>query len=69
MSPDGFFIGHCKVFLRPPDARVAIGPIRRGLICVAYVERVEDRIRLISARFATRRERRLFAEFMEGRLP
>jgi len=51
------------------DRYIAIGPIRRGLICVVYVERVEDRIRLISARFATRRERSLFAEFMEGRLP
>ncbi len=50
------------------DRYVAIGPIRRGLICVVYVERVDDSIRLISARFATRRERRLFAEFMEGRL-
>jgi len=51
------------------DRYLAIGPIRRGLICVVYAERVEDRIRLISARFATRREQRLFAEFMEGRLP
>ena len=51
------------------DRYIAIGPIRRGVICVVYVERLEDRIRLISARFATRRERRLFAEFMEGGLP
>jgi uncharacterized DUF497 family protein len=50
------------------DRFIAIGPIRRGLICVAYVERIEDRIRLISARFATRRERGLFAEFMKDRL-
>ena len=51
------------------DRYFAIGPIRRGLICVVYVDRAEDRTRLISARCATRRERRLFAEFMEGRLP
>ena len=51
------------------DRYLAVGPIRRGLICIVYVERAEDRILLISARFATRRERRLFAEFMEGRLP
>jgi len=51
------------------DRYFAIGPIKRGLVCVVYVERADDQIRLISARFATRRERRLFAEFMEGRLP
>lgn len=51
------------------DRYIAIGPIRRGLLCVAYVEPAEDWIRLISARFATRRERRLFVEFTEGRLP
>ena len=51
------------------DRYFAIGPVRRGLICVVYAERIEDRIRLISARFATRRERMLFSEFMEGRQP
>ena len=51
------------------DRYIAIGPIDRGLICVVYVERLEDRIRLISARFATPRERRLFAEYLEGQLP
>ncbi len=51
------------------DRYIAIGPIRRGLVCVVYVERVEDQIRLISARFATGRERGLFAEYMEGGLP
>ena len=51
------------------DRYIAIGPIKRGLICVVHVERAEDRIRLISARFATSRERGLFAEFMEGRSP
>ena len=50
------------------DRYIAIGPISRGLICVVYVERVEDRIRFVSARFATRRERGLFAEFMKDRL-
>ena len=51
------------------DRYIAIGPIDRGLICVVYVERFEDRIRLISARFATPRERGLFAEYLEGRMP
>jgi uncharacterized DUF497 family protein len=50
------------------DRYIAIGPVDRGLICVVYVERVEDRIRLISARFATRRERALYAEYLGGRL-
>ena len=51
------------------DRYIAIGPIRRGVICIVYVERTEDLIRLISARIATRHERGLFAEFMKDRLP
>ena len=51
------------------DRYLAIGPIRRGVICVVYVDRTDERIRLISARFATRSERRLFAQYMKDRLP
>jgi uncharacterized DUF497 family protein len=44
---------------------IAIGPIRRGLVLVVYVERREDTVRLISARSATRKERALYLEYME----
>jgi uncharacterized DUF497 family protein len=40
---------------------VIIGRARPGLLTVAYVE-VEDRVRIISARHATRRERSAYAE-------
>ena len=42
------------------DRFLAIGPIERGVICVVFTEHDEDHIRIISARPATRRERRLF---------
>ena len=39
---------------------VAIGPIARGIIVVVFTERDEEIIRNISARAATRRERRRY---------
>jgi uncharacterized DUF497 family protein len=44
------------------DRFVSIGPIRRGLVLVVWTERDEDVVRIISARWATRRERALFNE-------
>lgn len=44
---------------------IAIGPISRGLVVVVWTEREEDTIRIISARFATKNERRMFREAME----
>ena len=49
------------------DRYIAIGPIRRGLVLVVWTERVDDSIRIISARWATRTEARMFAEEMEHR--
>jgi uncharacterized DUF497 family protein len=40
------------------DRFVAIGPIARGIIVVVFTEHDEETIRIISARAATRRERR-----------
>ena len=45
---------------------IAIGPIRRGLVLVVWTERSEDTIRIISARWATKTERRSYREYMEG---
>jgi uncharacterized protein len=42
------------------DRFIAIGPIRRGLVLVVWTEREEDTIRIISARWATKRERLLY---------
>ncbi len=42
---------------------IAIGPIRRGLVLVIYTERSEDTVRIISARWASKRERALYLEY------
>ena len=44
---------------------IAIGPISRGVILVVWTERVEDTIRIISARFATEREKRRYQDYLE----
>ncbi len=44
---------------------IAIGPIRRGLVMVVYSERSEDTVRIISARWASKKERALYIEYME----
>ena len=47
------------------DRFIAIGPIRRGLILVVYTEEVEDTLRIISARWATKRERSLYESYLK----
>jgi uncharacterized protein len=42
---------------------IAIGPIRRGLILVVYTERSEDVVRIIGARWASKKERTLYLEY------
>lgn len=46
---------------------IAIGPIQRGVVLVVWTERMEDTIRLISARWATQRERELYRQYMGNR--
>jgi uncharacterized DUF497 family protein len=48
------------------DRFIAIGPIKKGLVLVVYTERDEDTIRLISARWATKREADLYRSQIEG---
>lgn len=43
---------------------IAVGPIQRGVVVVVWTERVEDVIRIVSARFATSRERGLFERYI-----
>jgi len=44
------------------DRFIAVGPIRRGVIVVAFTERDDDVLRLLSARMATRKERQRYEE-------
>lgn len=46
------------------DRFIAIGPIARGIVLVVWTERDEQEIRIISARWATHREREMFAEYL-----
>ncbi len=45
------------------DRFIAIGPITRGVIAVAYTERDDDVLRILSARMATKRERQRYDKF------
>jgi uncharacterized DUF497 family protein len=47
------------------DRFIAIGPIARGLVLVVWTERDEDTIRIISARWATKRERSLYVNYLK----
>jgi uncharacterized DUF497 family protein len=47
------------------DRFIAIGPIDRGLVVVVYTEREEDRIRIIGARLANKREQALYRSYMD----
>ncbi len=49
------------------DRFITIGPIQGGLVLVVWTERVDDIIRVISARWATPGERRLYRRHMEQR--
>lgn len=49
------------------DRFISIGPIKRGLVLVVRTERDEDTIRLISARWATKREQALYHHHMDER--
>lgn len=47
------------------DRFIAIGGIRRGVVLVVWTEWDEDVGRIISARWATTREERMYREYME----
>lgn len=44
---------------------IAIGPIRRGVVLVIWTEREEEVTRIISARWATKREHAVYRSFIE----
>ena len=47
------------------DRFIAIGEIGRGIAVVAYTEREEELIRIIAARFATKREQEQYRAYMD----
>jgi len=49
------------------DRFIAIGPIRRGVVVVAYTEREADVVRIVSARMATKKERQRLERFERER--
>lgn len=49
------------------DRFIAIGPINRGVVLVVWTERDEDTVRIISARWASVRERDLYHSYMSER--
>lgn len=44
----------------------AVEPIVKGIIVVVYTERDDDRIRFLSARMATARERQMYEEYLQA---
>jgi uncharacterized DUF497 family protein len=44
---------------------IAIGAVERGIVLIVWTERHHDVIRIISARWATPREKALFQNYME----
>lgn len=50
------------------DRFIAIGPITRGIVLIAWTARDDDTIRIISARWATEREQALYHSYMDQRL-
>ena len=47
---------------------IAIGPIKHGLVLVVWTEREDDIVRIISARWAMARERKLYDSYLIGDL-
>ncbi|MFP4208712.1 MAG: BrnT family toxin [Wenzhouxiangella sp.] len=49
------------------DRFIAIGQLDRGIAVVVYTERDDDLIRIIGARFATKREQEQYRQHMDQR--
>jgi len=51
------------------DRFIAIGPVVRGVVLVVYTERDDETVRIVSARWATKRETDLYRNHVRGRAP
>jgi uncharacterized protein len=49
------------------DRFFALGPVARGMVLVVYTEWEDDTVRIISARWATKREAGLYHSYVGGR--
>ncbi len=56
-----------EVHSEEEDRFIAVGPIKRGVIVVVYTERDDDVLRIVSARMATKNERRSYEEHEKAR--
>lgn len=56
---------HDDVHSHDEERFLALGPIARGLVLVVWTERNDDEVRIISARWATKRERARYERFVE----
>jgi uncharacterized DUF497 family protein len=68
-SPDGWLEQIDETHGDDEDRFLAIGLIARGVAAVVFVERDEDVIRLVSARFGTPREIRMYDAWVRRRKP
>lgn len=57
-----------EVHSESEDRFIALGPIARGLVVVVWTERDDEMVRIISARWATEREKALYHSYMDERL-
>lgn len=66
-SPDGWLEVIDETHGDDEDRFIAIGRISRGVAVVVFVERDEDVVRIVSARFATKREIRMYDAWVRRR--
>jgi len=66
-SDTDYLVIHDEEHSDDEDRFVAVGPIARGVVTVAYTEPREDVIRIVSGRMATRIEEEAFYRRMGGR--
>ena len=64
-SEDNYLEIFDEVHSNTEDRYIGIGPISRGVVVVVYIERDEDCIRIIGARFATNREQELYRTYVD----
>lgn len=55
-----------EVHSEEEDRFIAIGPIGRGLVIVAYTSPDDETVRIVSARWATKREAELYRAYIGG---
>ncbi len=65
LSDDDYLEIYDEAHSDTEDRFIAIGPIREGLVMVVWTERDEEAVRIISARWCTKRETSLYQDHLE----